>query len=119
MDVVAAGVHDALALAGVGDAGLFLDREGVHVAAHQYPRPAAVFHHRHHPIATILFFTIVSKGIGDLVAQLLQARGHQLRGLLLLHRQLRRGVELFVRGQKRRHLAIDELIDCSRRGLPG
>src|SRR5205085_962884 len=48
-----------------------------------------------------------------------ELRGDVLRGLLLLHRQFGRGVQLLVRRHQRRHLAIDELIDFFDRCLRG
>ena len=48
MAVVAAGVHPALGLRGVGQAGRLVDRQGVHVGAHgdhpARPGPAALDH---------------------------------------------------------------------------
>src|SRR5204862_1656870 len=55
----------------------------------------------------------------DRVAEGAEPRGEIRGGLRLLHRQLRRRVQLLVGGEERRHLRVDHLIERLLRGERG
>ena len=115
VQVVAAGVHDAhlLALniggldgAGVVQAGLLLDREGIHVSANQETRPNAVFEHRNDTegLGAVLVF---AHALGDGVAQLAQIGRHEGRGLLLVAREFGVAVQMLIGFDESRQLPLD------------
>ena len=97
VNVVPAGVHHAdltpglvvcLRLAGIGQPGLFDDRQRVHVGSNQDDRPITVFQNTHDPeLADV--GRHVSAGFGQLV-------GDSLRRFDLLTRQLGVGVQMRV-----------------------
>ena len=88
VQVVAAGVHDALRLAGKGHAGLLVDRQRVDVGAerHALAGSLAAVEQTHH---------CGGQGLLDLVhAHLLQLTPDQGAGAHLLHPHLRMGVDV-------------------------
>jgi len=90
---------------------LLQHRQRIHIAAHQNGRAGAVLHDGHDAVARRPRFGVLADRIRDLVAELAQARRHQRGGVLLLHRQFRRGVELLVGRDQRGDLAVDHLIE--------
>ena len=112
VNVVAAGMHDADFaiglvpddhLAGVGNAGLFGDRQAVHVAPHQHGRPFAVLKDCHH--AGDADF------LGDLEAQFLQFTGDLGRRLFLLEGKLGVLVQVLVEVDQVGQLFLDMAVD--------
>ena len=89
VDIVAAGVHHECLLPGVihllcpggiGQAGLFLQRQTIHVRAHHHQWPRPVLQQGHHPGA--------ADTLGDLEPRLAQFRGQARSGLDLHAGQL-------------------------------
>ncbi len=116
VDVVSAGVHDADLLAGcvfgedvrgVGDAGLFDDGEGVHVAAHEEGGAGAVFEDAD-DAEGVGAVGVEADVVGDGVAGLAEGVGEQGRGLLLVVGELGVAVELLVGGDEGGELRLLE-----------
>lgn len=106
--VVPAGVHLALVRAGIRQAGLLLDGQGVHVGAQaQHARAAAQAQRAYHAGA--------AQAPVHRVAPLGQARGHQVAGGEFLERQL--GVRMDVMAQGH-HLCLDG-ADAGQHGVGG
>ncbi len=113
--VVAAGVHDAdlvavlvarADLAGVGQAGLLDDRQGVHVGAHQHGRPVAVLEDADDAVAADV--------LRHLEADLLQLAGQAGGGSRLVERQLGVGVQVLVQRLQPVVLGRDTRLHVSR-----
>ena len=116
MHVVSAGVHGgdgvaggvlSLGLAGVVDAGFFLDRQGVHVGSHEECFSLAIFHHADD--AELADF------LGDFEARGAEFRGDALGGLLFLEAQFRRRVRRLVKLLERGIFLVDDRLDSRRR----
>ena len=95
VDVVPAGVHhidlvavpvELLRTGGVGQAGLFLHRQTVHIGAHHYQRARAVLQHGHHAGA--------ADTLGHIVARCTQLLRQARRGFLLHHGEFRIAVKI-------------------------
>ena len=91
--IVAAGVHQARTLAGMGQAGFFLDRQGVHVGPQpDRARPVAAAKAADHAGAT--------EAARDLVSPGRQALGHQIAGAEFLESQFRVAVDGVAQGHE-------------------
>lgn len=105
MQIVAAGVHLALVLAGEGDAALLMDRQGVDVGAERHALAGALFavDQRHHGSGQRLL---------DLVhAHFLQLLTDEGGGAYLLHTRLRVGVDVPADGHQLLKNAVYKRLD--------
>ena len=109
--VVAAGVHRAGHRAGVGQAGLFLDRKRIQLGAQQHRRPLAVAEHAHHP-------RLADAG-RHLVSQPAQLVGQAGGGLFLAQRQLGMPVQIEIESVELRIDRIERLQRGPRRQRDG
>ena len=118
---MAASVHDADLvavlvahphLAGVGHAGLFDDRQGVHVGADQDGRAVAVLEDADDAVAADL--------LRDLEAASFSSRASRADVLRLVQRQLRVGVEMLVQRLQSVVFGVHPLLDLGQGALvPG
>src|SRR6185312_1450882 len=115
VDVVAAGVHygdggSVVALggdmAGVGQSGLFGDRERVELAADPERGAGSVAQDGDEAVAGPFGVVVMAEVVGDLVAGGAQLRGHEGRGLGLLVRELGGLVQLLVGGDQIRRFGL-------------
>jgi len=95
----------------VRSAGLFDDRQRVHVGADVDGRPVTVLQHRHDAVGRQPRLVVLTNLLGDRVAELAQPRGDEGAALLLVLRQLRRRMELLVRRHQRRQLLLDHRVE--------
>jgi hypothetical protein len=118
VDVVPAGVHDAhvcaLGIGGSGvtrvlEAGLFLDRQPIHVGAHQQSLARTILQDGDEAVR-LRFVPIAAHALGDFVAELAQICSQLRGGLALLVRQLGVAVQVLVGIEQRRHQRVHSRI---------
>ena len=116
VNVVSAGVHDSdvdasvvlgAHMACVWQSGLLVDRQRVHIGAHQHRRTRPIFHDRDKAVALPFRLGIFSDVLGDFVAEAAQFAGEQRRGFILVMGKLRSGMERLVSGNEGRQLLVD------------
>src|SRR5262249_8404589 len=93
---------------GVGEAGFFLDRKGIHVSAHEQGWASAVLHNGDDAIALPIGVGIFADVFGDVVAEGTKAFGEERRGFVLVGGEFGGAVKGFVGGDKGREFLIDE-----------
>ena len=92
---MAAGVHDAFDLTGIGHARLLDDGQRIHVGTYQELGAPSVLQNRHHAVG-LRAVRILAHPLRDRVAALAQLRRQQRRGLFLMMRQLGVSMDAFV-----------------------
>ncbi len=116
--VVTAGVHDVhfLArvvfrhhLARIGQAGFLLDRQCIHVGAHEHDRAVAILHHADDAVTGQPRLVIFADVIGHLAAGGFEFLRDQLGRALFLGRQLGMAMHVLVNREQRRQLLVSNL----------